>query len=241
MPDDYQELSKTQQAIIRGESDRAYINQLNAQHSTGPVTDIGKEISSHNSVKHNFFTRLPLTNPEDQLRYTALSEDIYKELLPLGTLEMGQAQVYADCQWRLDHIAEYTERLLMEIRISDDCIRDVDRFAKSFALYSLYERRIQSTQAKALVELKKLQADRQAEEARRQAEEQAKLDEAIKLEKLAQLEETEWNPEEYGFVFSREYLGKELRRRERLARAEKAFKATVQGPKGGKNTAPKGL
>jgi hypothetical protein len=214
---------------------RLAASQANGALSQGPVTEAGKLISSRNAAKHNFFTRSASLNPEQQAAFAALSEEVLAELQPQGALETQQAREYTECQWRLDHIAACLEQLQLTTT-SEDCVREVQNLGPTFALYALYERRTQTTQAKALANLKQLQKDRQAEEARRQAEEQAKLDEAIKLEKLAQWEKSAWDPADFGFVFSREFVANELRLCERRAKSALAFKNAVPGAEAAKKS-----
>jgi hypothetical protein len=135
---------------------------------------------------------------------------------PAAPPKTNSPSIYADCQWRLNRIAFITESIAEDLESGDPDIDVGDRI-KSLANLALYERRVQSTMERALAVLKKLQAERKAEE-------QAAIEAAVKLEKLAQVEATEWNPAEDGFVFSRESLSREVASRERLELAESHFR-----------------
>ena len=67
-------------------------NRANAQHSTGPKTLQGKEISSQNSRKHGFFARQPLPAGEEGNKlweaYGDLVAGIFEYYQPEGYIEL---------------------------------------------------------------------------------------------------------------------------------------------------------
>ena len=62
-------------------------NQINAQKSTGPVTEIGKTQVANNAIKHGLFSKNLILADEDPIEYQNLLEQLLSELSPHGTLE----------------------------------------------------------------------------------------------------------------------------------------------------------
>jgi hypothetical protein len=78
--------------------------------------------------------------------------------------------------------------------------------SQAFVNLSIYEQRIHRVMEKALTQLQELQAARKAEE-------QARLEEAIKLQKLHQMQGEPYDPQADGFVYSTTELDRESTRR----------------------------
>jgi len=75
-------------------------NQTNAQKSTGPVTEEGKQIVANNALKHGLFSKhlvLSDENPED---YQLLLDGLQTELKPVCTLEQSLVERIAVTLWR---------------------------------------------------------------------------------------------------------------------------------------------
>jgi hypothetical protein len=64
-------------------------NQSNAQKSTGPVTEEGKQIVANNAVKHGIFSRHLILHDENPEDYQLLLDGLQTELNPVGTLEQS--------------------------------------------------------------------------------------------------------------------------------------------------------
>jgi len=60
-------------------------NKQNAQHSTGPRTDQGKQRTSQNAVKHGFRSKHPVIPGEDPAHYQRKLEQIGRHLLASQT------------------------------------------------------------------------------------------------------------------------------------------------------------
>ncbi len=79
-------------------------NRENAQKSTGPKTEEGKQTASQNGVQHGLRTNaLILNSPhlkEDPSEYLNLVLNLESELAPEGVLENTVVRTIANCIWR---------------------------------------------------------------------------------------------------------------------------------------------
>jgi hypothetical protein len=73
-------------------------NQLNAAKSTGPRTPDGKAVSSKNAIKLGLRTPALLPS-EDEAAYQALTDDYYRDLQPVGTVETSLVEEMIRCDW----------------------------------------------------------------------------------------------------------------------------------------------
>jgi hypothetical protein len=84
---------------------RVDANRQNAQSSTGPRTEAGKQKSALNSVRHGF-TGQTIVLPADQVEaYQHFSEGLLKELAPVGVHETALAHSIMSSRWRMHQIA----------------------------------------------------------------------------------------------------------------------------------------
>ena len=86
-------------------------NAQNAQLSTGPVTQAGKEIVARNAVKHGIFAKDLVINAgdgrEDELDYYDLLTELKRDLAPAGRMEMLMVEKIAVNYWRLRRLLRY--------------------------------------------------------------------------------------------------------------------------------------
>ena len=82
----------------------AEINQANAQHSTGPVTDAGKQRSSLNALRHGLTAQTVVLPTEDLEAYQSHLKSFTAEYHPKGATECNLIQALADATWRLNRI-----------------------------------------------------------------------------------------------------------------------------------------
>lgn len=75
-------------------------NRTNAEKSTGPKTDEGKQIVARNAVKHGLFSRHLVVSDEDPSEYQALLYDLHAALNPVGALEYCLVERIAITLWR---------------------------------------------------------------------------------------------------------------------------------------------
>ncbi len=77
-------------------------NRLNAQKSTGPRTDEGKEASSQNAFKHGLFVNKAVIRDESQEEYDRHREALLAEWNPIGQMEAIVTERLVNLTWRLE-------------------------------------------------------------------------------------------------------------------------------------------
>src|SRR5579883_3367269 len=93
-----------QAPAIPSSMNRVAANRANAQHSTGPRTEFGKQRSSPNSIKHGL-TAPPVVLPsEDPDQYEAHRRQFFDEYQPATATETQLVQELVDTSWRLNRI-----------------------------------------------------------------------------------------------------------------------------------------
>ena len=80
-------------------------NRLNAASSTGPKTPEGKANSSRNHLKFGLFSTQNCVRPEETQEYTELSDALWKDLSPVGSVEELLAVEIVRAAWRLHRCA----------------------------------------------------------------------------------------------------------------------------------------
>ena len=93
-------------------------NKQNAQHSTGPRTEQGKQRSSQNALKHGFRAKDPLIPGEDPDHYYRHSAELESELQPAGPLEENLVDQIVDITWRLKRFARIEAAVINELYAS---------------------------------------------------------------------------------------------------------------------------
>jgi len=76
-------------------------NRRNAQSSTGPRTQKGKNAARQNALKHGLLSTSALLPTEDVDAFTALSEAIREDLAPVGEMESFLVERIISGVWRL--------------------------------------------------------------------------------------------------------------------------------------------
>jgi hypothetical protein len=201
-------------------------NQANAQLSTGPKTEAGKQRAKMNSFRHGLTGQVHTFTPEDHAAFDKHCTGIRESLSPAGAFEIDLAQSIAEDRWRLNR-ARALEGGIFALGQSDgeDAALDQARTwladSRNLQLLTLYESRIQRSIEKALAQLTTLQEKREA--VHRKAMEEAQL--------LAQLDHMRGQPyeperdfpaepQEIGSDFSAAAINRSLARRYRLGEAK---------------------
>ena len=70
---------------------QAIANIENAKKSTGPRTETGKAVSSHNSMKHGLTAQTVLLPGEDEAAYQKLCADTFDDWSPVKEQEKALA------------------------------------------------------------------------------------------------------------------------------------------------------
>ena len=170
---------------------RQAVNQANAQHSTGPLTPLGKATSARNSLKHGLTGNTVLLDSDDADEYQTRLDYYTSVYQPVTFEERRLVQAIHDANWRLDRITQLESTIYAKGRI--DLETAFDKFPpaqrKSFIqletsrLYAkdlrnlhIQESRLQRQRIKDLAALKELQLERvQAQAAEAGPEKEAEL------------------------------------------------------------------
>jgi hypothetical protein len=94
---------------------KAEINRANAQHSTGPKSDEGKQRCKYNARKHNLTGQTLVSTEEDLKNYFDCSAKLVAALRPEGDYELRLAHSLADAQWQLDRARAIETNLLFQL------------------------------------------------------------------------------------------------------------------------------
>jgi hypothetical protein len=90
----------------------ASVNQANSQHSTGPKTGEGKQISSLNALRHGLTGRHATLPSEDIGAYKQDLKSFQDHLQPQGPIEADLVHSLADTAWRLNRVAALETKIL---------------------------------------------------------------------------------------------------------------------------------
>ena len=90
-------------------------NKQNAQHSTGPRTEQGKQRTSLNALKHGFRAKDPLIPGENPDHYYRHSAELEQELQPATPLEETLVDQIVDITWRLKRFARIEAAVINEL------------------------------------------------------------------------------------------------------------------------------
>ena len=86
-------------------------NVHNAQLSSGPVTQKGKEVVSRNAIKHGIFAKDLVINAgdgcEDSQEYHNLLAELKKDLAPVGRMEIILVEKIAVNYWRMRRLLRH--------------------------------------------------------------------------------------------------------------------------------------
>jgi hypothetical protein len=215
---------------------RAAVNRVNAQKSTGPRTEAGKQRSKLNALRHGLTGQTIVLPTEDQSAYQRHSQSFLDECKPKGAIETQLVQSLLDTSWQLNRAAAVETNLFslgiteMEDRIRANHPEAEDALAmamayrehnRAFANISIYRQRLTREFERTLVLLRQIQAERRKNEERQ-------LDDAVRILKMhnhqslsdqaAPYNPAPYNPADDGFVFSKAeietYMGREERRQQ---------------------------
>ena len=90
--------------VVKVSPKKLEANRRNAQRSTGPRTEAGKDRSRRNALKHGVLASDVLiksgTGAEDAHRFETLLGELFDDLEPVGTFEEMLVEKIAVCWWR---------------------------------------------------------------------------------------------------------------------------------------------
>ena len=196
-------------------------NRENAQKSSGPVTDAGKQRSSRNSTKHGFTGQSLILSPEEADLYKAFVADYYNDYAPYDAATRQLTQQLADAHWSLQQIFVQQSNLITLINAATEklsqagdpiaALTTLGPLTKTLQTYTLYEQR--RRRAADAIELKLTTLLEERVERLKQ-----EIPQAAKLAKLHISQGKSFDPADFGFVCSGEDVAQFLKG-EALARA----------------------
>ncbi len=159
-------------------------NQANAQLSSGPRTEAGKETSSKNALKTGLTGRTVLLPTDHLPAYEALLTRFQSKYNPANPEERTLVQSIIDTTWRLERIStiDFAIFAMGAVELADE-FPDLDpatraqmiqvetylKYEKQLRNLHTQEARLQRLLNKETAELQRLQADRLQQEAQLQA------------------------------------------------------------------------
>jgi hypothetical protein len=185
-------------------------NQKNAQLSSGPVSEAGKERSAKNSTVHGFTGKTLHLAAEEVEAYEAHVAAYHAEYKPIGQRQTHLLQQLADLHWSFHQLAvEQSNTLDLMAALNAharqhqlDPMETLDRLAKAtrtlntLGIYEARKRRAAKAVHEEFLALQKADFDQLGED----------LQKAAALYKTFKAQGKSFDPAEFGFVCSIENL-----------------------------------
>ena len=199
-------------------------NRRNALQSTGPRTEIGKQKSSLNALRHGLTARVVVLPTEDLAAYQRFSAEFLTELAPETFTERQCAQTIIDTQWRLNRIRGLEDGMLAlghygpegqidpghpELHAVLTAAAAYRGHSQAFVNLSMHEQRLHRVLTNATKTLEDLKAKRQAA-----------LDAAVAQHNMNKMLGEPDEPSTSGFVFTPQEIQTQSRRNRRLFEAK---------------------
>ena len=208
-------------------------NQANAAHSTGPVTEAGKQIVSGNSVKHGLAgSSKHAVLPGERAEFEKHLQGYLEHFSPVGPEETRLVISVAENSWRVRRAHAMESALFEQVILEkDDAVDPASAQAqawidasKGLQRIALYANRIERSITRDSAKLDALQSARKAAYAKAQ-------EEAILLTKLAQAKGNTFDPASHfpsdgdfgGFAYSSSEIVRLMTRASRLEEARARF------------------
>ncbi len=207
-------------------------NQANAQKSTGPKTEEGKQKARIVARRHGLTGQFYALSAEDSEAFSRHEAALKSAYQPEGIREELLVTAIAQDTWRLNRAAAIENNIFAlahqqqegnvdassapvhtAVTLAQTWLRD----AHNFQLLALYESRLRRAVEKNEAQLRSLQLERKAARA-------AALEEALLLARLARMKRETFDPQANGFEFSAAELTAILHRHQSLAQAKLAQK-----------------
>jgi uncharacterized membrane protein YccC len=90
-------------------------NQQNAQHSTGPTSQEGRDAIRHNAITFGLRTRATVLQSENVADYYRLFNELHAEWQPKTRTEFCYLETMVTSQWLLARVARSEQRIYMEV------------------------------------------------------------------------------------------------------------------------------
>ena len=208
-------------------ADRAAVNRANAQKSTGPRTEAGKQRSKLNALRHGLTGQTVVLPTEDHSAYERHARSFLEECRPKGVIETQLVQSLIDTSWRLNRVSAVETNLFsLGILENESRVRASHPEAEAalamalafreqtgaFAQIGIYCQRLARQFERTLTLLREIQDERLGVERRQ-------LTRAASILKMHKAENQPYQPSADGFVFSNEEIETFIARQERSERA----------------------
>jgi len=184
-------------------------NRANAQKSSGPTSQAGKDRSRLNAFRHGGCARIV---PEEEMQaFLEFTAPLVAAFEAANEIERQLAQQYAQYQWRINRIAavedtmfslgfieEIAENLQIqhaEAHLAASNAKTFRQEAKEFDKLSIYNQRLVNGAAKVLKQLQQMQAERRKRE-------QIEMSDAVVIYKNFRLSGGTFDPKANGFVLT---------------------------------------
>jgi hypothetical protein len=195
-----------------GTSHKSHTNRANAQNSTGPRTDAGKQRSSLNALRHGLTGQTVLLPSDDPAAYQLHCQEFHDHYRPKNKMEVQLTQTIADLTWRLNRITAIEANLVTADVSAAGMSQAFRQQSQAMANLSMYERRLSVRFKETLKQLREIQAERVAQEA-------VEMFDAANILQMHRKKDIPYNPIEDGFVFSAPDIETYIRRRDRKRQA----------------------
>jgi|SRR5580704_5575421 hypothetical protein len=190
--------TSTTDPVLRWASRRAAVNRANAQHSTGPRTETGKQRSSQNALRHGLTARTPVLPSENPAAYEQHHRQFRDEYQPANATETQLVTELANVSWSLNRIPLLEAELLTQSPNPESLIESINRLGT-------YSQRLSRQFQKTLDQLRLIQSERRNQERR-------DLRTAAEVLELHKRRGLPWDPADHGFVFSRDQVEQHSKR-----------------------------
>ncbi len=137
-------------------------NRANAQASTGPRTESGKQTSSLNHLTCGLYTRQDYVRPDERELYKEFCETMLLELAPVTVLEQTLASEITGASWRLRRCSA-AEAELADYALNDPLLDEDEKTEKKIKSIERARNAAHSLLHRSLNQLRKLQTDRQSQ------------------------------------------------------------------------------
>jgi hypothetical protein len=178
---------------------RAAINRANAQQSTGPRTEAGKQRSALNALTHGLTCRTAVLPSEDPAAYEQHRRQFLEEYRPATPTETQLVHELADTSWRLNRIPLLEADLLSRAQSPAPSPQSPAPAVAALATLGLHGQRLSRQFHKTLEHLREIQLERRQREHK-------ELKDAAAIVQFHKHKGLPYDPAQDGFVFSKEVI-----------------------------------
>jgi len=177
---------------------RAQTNRANAQHSTGPRTESGKQRAKLNAIKHGLTAQTAVLPSEDLAAFNRHVQQFLDEFRPATATETQLVHELANLAWRQNRIP------LIEAQLLEDA-SNPQLMVQSLSTLGIHSQRLSRQFQKTLEQLRALQTERRERE-------QIDLKNAAGMLEYHKHKGIPWDPADHGFVFSKDEVERHAKR-----------------------------